>query len=339
LLQGQIKSADAAARRPYHGKHLSEFALLASIRGSMEEPTGEAPGNSKKPLIVILLLLLIFAGAYIFVLSAYKSEGANRAAELTADTQKAGENRIDVTGRIVTADVIKGDVVVRLEFTPKGSFLSPDGATLARDLDLYVASATGKNVHEFKKGKRMSPIEAVVEIYEGEPMDYPFDTHAAELTFFFEPAAAKGGETGGNETIPVAVELRGSVAGLRIDTEYAKENTPDHTVIDITVGRATTAVFFSVFIMIAMWALTFGVVFLVYRVFAGHRKIEISMFSFLGALLFAFPALRNSQPGTPPIGTLSDFIAFFWAEVIIALCLLSVVICWLVRGPSAEAKK
>jgi hypothetical protein len=299
----------------------------------MDEPT-----KSKKPLVVGLVLLLIFAGLYVFVLNAYKNESNNRAAELTADTAKAGDNRIDVSGRIVTADPIKGDVVVRLEFTPHGSFASGDGGTLARDLDLYVSSATGKNVHEFKKGKRMSPVEAVVEIYEGEPMDYPFDTHQAELSFFFEPSA-KAGEAGANEAIPLAVEMRGSVAGLRLDTEYAKENTPDHAVIDINIQRATTAVFFSVFIMIAMWALVIGVVLLVYRVFAGHRKIEISMFSFLGALLFAFPALRNSQPGTPPIGTMSDFIAFFWAEVIIALSLLSVVLRWLIRGPGGDAPK
>jgi hypothetical protein len=91
--------------------------------------------------------------------------------------------------------------------------------------------------------------------------------------------------------------------------------------------------------MIAMWALTIGVICLVFRVFAGHRKIEISMFSFLGALLFAFPALRNSQPGTPPIGTMSDFLAFFWAEVIIALSLLAVVLRWLIRGPGGDAPK
>jgi hypothetical protein len=210
---------------------------------------------------------------------------------------------------------------------------------LSRDLDLYVSSATGKNVHEFKKGKRMNPVEAVVEIYEGEPMDYPFDSHTAELSFFFEPGAGKGGEATGAEAIPVAVELRGSVAGLRLDTEYAKENTPDHAVIEIGIQRASTAVFFSVFIMIAMWALVIGVLFLVFRVFAGHRKIEISMFSFLGALLFAFPALRNSQPGTPPIGTMSDFIAFFWAEVIIAFLLLAVVLRWIIRGPGGDAPK
>jgi hypothetical protein len=316
--------------RPLSQKRLSDFAAFGSI-GPMDEPA-----KSKKPLIVIIVLLLIFAGLYVFVLSAYKNEGNNRAAELTADTTKAGENRIDVSGRIVTADPIKGDVVVRLEFTPHGSLASGDGL-LARDLELYVSSATGKNVHEFKKGKRMSPVEAVVEIYEGEPMDYPFDSHSAELSFFFEPG--KGGEAGGNESIAMAVEMHGSVAGLRLDTEYAKENTPDHAVVEISIQRASTAVFFSVFIMIAMWALVIGVISLVYRVFAGHRKIEISMFSFLGALLFAFPALRNSQPGTPPIGTLSDFIAFFWAEVIVALSLLSVVLRWIIRGPGGDAPK
>ena len=301
----------------------------------------DEPAKSKKPLIFVVVLLLLFAGAYVFVLSAYKGEGENRAAWLEPDTQKAGENRIDVSGRIVTADPVKGDVMVRLEFKPHGSLAGPDG-TLARDLDFNIASATGKNLHEFNKGKRMNPVEAVVEIYEGEPMDYPFDTHSAELSFFFQPAGAAGA----GESIPMATSLRGSVAGLRIDTEYAKEdsdhanaNTPDHAVINISIERASTARFFSIFIMIAMWALTFGVIFLVFRVFAGHRKIEISMFSFLGALLFAFPALRNSQPGTPPIGTLSDFIAFFWAEVIIALSLLAVVLRWIVRGPGGDAPK
>lgn len=293
----------------------------------------EEPRKSKLPLIIGLILLAVFAGAYIFVLSAYRSEGENRAAELAADTQKAGENRIDVTGRIVTADPLKGDIMVRLEFTPRGNLASGEGGALARDLELYVSSAAGKNLHEFKKGKRMNPVEAIVEIYEGEPMDYPFDNHSAELSFAFQPTG------GGDESIPVAVEMRGSVAGLRIDAEYAQENSPAHPVIDISVERASTARFFSIFIMIAMWALTIGVICLVFRVFAGHRKIEISMFSFLGALLFAFPALRNSQPGTPPIGTLSDFLAFFWAEVIIALSLLAVVLRWLIRGPGGDAPK
>jgi hypothetical protein len=221
--------------------------------------------------------------------------------------------------------------VVRLTFEPEGS-LSADGK-LSRDLQLDVNSAAGKHVYEFKKGRRMDPVEAIVDMYEGDPMDYPFDKHQAELSFFFEPA---GGAEG---SIPVALELYGSVNGLSIDAAFAKEHADDRVVVDLSIERASTTKFFSTFIMTAMWMLTLGVVFLVFRVYRGERKIEISMFSFLGALLFAFPALRNSQPGTPPIGTLSDFIAFFWAEVIIALCLLAVVIRWVTRGPGGEKQK
>ena len=295
----------------------------------MEEPT-----KSKKGIVIGIVVLLLLAAAYVFVLCAFRSEGENRAAVL-APNEKVGNDRIDAYARIVSADPVKGDLSVRLTFTPHGSLLSADGATLSRDLLLDVSSAAGKHSYEFKKGKRMDPVEAIVEIFDGEPMDYPFDKHEAQLSFYFEPAGASEGD----KSVPVAIELYGSVSGLKIDSEYAKENADDHVVVDISLCRAPTAIFFSVFIMAAMWSLTLGVVFLVFRVLAGHRKIEISMFSFLGALLFAFPALRNSQPGTPPIGTLSDFLAFFWAEVLIALSLLAVVLTWLIRGPGGDKQK
>ncbi|MEY2490468.1 MAG: hypothetical protein QOC70_2410 [Verrucomicrobiota bacterium] len=298
----------------------------------MEEPT-----KSKKPLLIGILLLLVFAAAYALVLYAFKNEGENRAAVL-APNEKIANDRIDAYARIVNADVLKGDISVRLTFTPHGSLLAADGVTLSRDLLLDVNSATGKHAYEFKKGKRMDPVEAIVEIFEGEPMEYPFDKHEAELSFYFEPAGTPSA-TETDKSIPVAIQLYGSVSGLRIDADYAKEHADDHVVIDLSLSRAPTAVFFSVFIMAAMWLLVVGVLSLVFRVYAGHRKIEVSMFSFLGALLFAFPALRNSQPGTPPIGTLSDFLAFFWAEVIIALSLLSVLLRWIRHGPGGDGPK
>ncbi len=59
------------------------------------------------------------------------------------------------------------------------------------------------------------------------------------------------------------------------------------------------------------------------------------MFSWLAALLFALPPLRNAMPSAPPIGSLSDFMAFFWAEGIVALSLATVVFAWL-RRPGAK---
>src|ERR1700704_5269386 len=165
----------------------------------------EEPKKSKKPLIIGIVLFLLFAAAYVLVLSAYKTEGENRAAEL-APNDKIGNDRIDVSARIVNADVLKGDVSIRLNFTPHGSLLSADGVTPSRDLLFDVASATGKHAYEFKKGKRMDPVEAVVEIFDGEPMEYPFDKHEAELSFYFEPGGAPAA-TETDNAIPAAIQM------------------------------------------------------------------------------------------------------------------------------------
>jgi len=40
------------------------------------------------------------------------------------------------------------------------------------------------------------------------------------------------------------------------------------------------------------------------------------------------------MPGTPPIGTLADFLSFFWAECLVAACLFVLVVIYLRRLPS-----
>jgi hypothetical protein len=61
------------------------------------------------------------------------------------------------------------------------------------------------------------------------------------------------------------------------------------------------------------------------------------MFGWMGALLFALVPLRNAMPAVPPVGVLSDIVSFFWAEIIVAVCLVVSVTTWIKRG-SAEGK-
>ena len=55
----------------------------------------------------------------------------------------------------------------------------------------------------------------------------------------------------------------------------------------------------------------------------------------LALLWVMFVAVRNAQPGVPPVGTYSDYGAFFGAEVILALGLLTILFTWLLR-PAAK---
>jgi hypothetical protein len=42
-----------------------------------------------------------------------------------------------------------------------------------------------------------------------------------------------------------------------------------------------------------------------------QRRFDGAFAGFLAVLLFAFPTVRNSLPGIPPVGVLFDYAAFF----------------------------
>lgn len=335
-----------------------------------------------KELIVAVCVLVAFGILFALVLKAYSNEGEKRSASIS-DTGEKDPNHVEIFVKLVAVDPIKGDLTARLEFVPHGNLTADEGQTLAKDLNLYVNSATGKQEHTFEKGKRMNPAEVVVNLYDGLATDYPFDQHRAELDLWMEiatkvkagkpageksagakeaegkaPGTPAAGEAAKDEThageeaaapaasptpseakdekeVPIAVDFYGSIHGMKIEAVKTPQSTADYVNIDIGISRAGTVKFFAIFVMIAMWTLTLGVLFLTLAVLVRGRKIEVGMFSFLSALLFAFVAVRNNQPGSPPIGSLSDYLAFFWAIIIVTLCLLTLLAVWLLR-PTAK---
>jgi len=313
-----------------------------------------------KDIVITIAVVIVFAVALVLVLNIYKSEGEKRSASVS-DLGDKDPNHIEVDVKLLSIDPSKGDIVARLEFLPKGEYTKDEGLTLAKDVKLFTNGANGKQETDFAKGKRMNPMEVTVSMYDGLVMDYPFDRHSAFLEMYFlpgkeekksaeapKPAATPIPDTVNDEKkpeaekkaaaeekdddeIPIGVDFVGSVPGFKIDAAKSKESTNDYVGIDMTVARASTTKFFSLFVMVMMWGLTIAVLLLTLSVVLRGRKVEVSMFSFTAALLFAFSTVRNAQPGTPPVGTYADFISFFWAEVIIALCLVALVFTWVAR--------
>jgi hypothetical protein len=298
-----------------------------------------------KDIVITIAVIIVFAVALVLVLNIYKSEGEKRSAAVS-DLGEKDPNHIEVDVKLISIDPTKGDMVARLEFLPKGEYTQDQGDTLARDVKLFTNGANGKQETDFPKGKRMNSMEVTVSMFDGAVMDYPFDSHRAYLELYLmpgktekkadtaKPAATPVADTVNDEKkpeIPIGVDFEGSVPGFKIAAAKSKESTNDYVGIDITVARASTTKFFSLFVMMMMWGLTIAVLLLTLSVVLRGRKVEVSMFSFTAALLFAFSTVRNAQPGTPPVGTYSDFISFFWAEVIIALCLVALVFTWVLR--------
>jgi hypothetical protein len=198
----------------------------------------------------------------------------------------------------------------------------------------------------------MAPTDVTLELFGGQVTNYPFDHHKAQLfaAMVHQPAStstsasgtpstdASGSTSGGGSTateqatvVPISMHVFESLHGFSLDVANAAE--VDNGSIDavMTIDRASSTVVFAVFVMILMWLLALGAVSLSLAVLVGGRKVELAMFGFLGSLLFAFPAVRNVVPGTPPIGSLNDYLAFFWAEALVAVSLLIILSVWIFR--------
>lgn len=266
---------------------------------------------------------------------------------------------IEVLGKILSIDVVKGDVSVRLEFIPHGKFFKEVDGTLTQNLKFDINSSNGKQEITFEKGKRMNPTEAVLNMYDGDISDYPFDAHKADLVFYFTAKPDKPAEkpktteekpktTEENPTtetktekpveeelteveIPFTLDFAPALAGYNITSAKSKDSDDTFMDMELTITRGSMAKFFSVFVMILMWAITIVVASLAFSVVFRDRKPEIAMFSFIATLLFAFVTLRNGLPFAPPIGINFDYLSFFLAEIILAVCLVSIVATWILR--------
>lgn len=205
-------------------------------------------------------------------------------------------------------------------------------------LEMYFEEAPAKPAAGADKGAAASPSAASsttppANPAEGTPAASPTPAASAQEG---APANKEEGEGADkDEDVPLAVDFYGSIPGMKIAAAKTKESTDDYVGIDMEISRSSTVRFFSLFIAFLMWGAAIAVLLLVLSILLRGRKIEVGMFSFLSALLFAMVAVRNSQPGVPPIGTFSDFISFFWAEVILALCLMTILFTWLLR-PTAK---
>ncbi|MBI3653660.1 MAG: DUF4436 family protein [Acidobacteria bacterium] len=292
-------------------------------------------GKSKTKLLLFIIAgILVFGVLFTLVLSLYRAEGVATTTEFAPEeTRQPGHLVVDA--KLVSLDPIKGDIIMRLQFSPEGNLVAEDGFSLAKNLQLDLNNSTGKTQYNFKKGERMNPTDVVFDVY-GKIGDYPFDKHEASLILIF--SAAKAGQENAPveyDGVPFTVNYSGALAGYRIDASEAPDKETGFLQIDLDIKRSASAMTFSVFIMGLQWLLALSAISAAI-VWVNGRKIEVTMFGWMGALLFALIPLRNAMPAVPPIGVLGDFLSFFWTETIVAISLIISVATWIFRSPAAK---
>jgi hypothetical protein len=137
------------------------------------------------------------------------------------------------------------------------------------------------------------------------------------------------------------VNFTASISGLTFRGSESVQSVEDQkglTGIEVHLRRSTNVILISITSMLMMAGMAVGLVAMVLKIVGGTRRMANFHVPMAVSLMFGLPALRNIQPGVPPIGTFGDSAAFIWAEVAAAGSAIALVIHWLLHRTSEPLK-
>jgi len=279
-----------------------------------------------KRIVIMLIFLTLFIGAFSSALYFYQNDRTQRSANLTFGDEKTLD-RIEVSVNLLGVDPIKSEINLRFAAKPEGTYVKDD--RLTKELKFFTGIESGKSEVTLEKNRMPDSVTGSLSIATGKVSDYPFDVHTSDFYLFFTNPKDE------QEEIPMVVNFYGAISGYNIDVDYIPktefESSDTYMGLRVNISRSVITKSFSIFLMIAMWLIGLVVFTMTMVVALQPRPIEFGMFTLIAGMLFALPAVRGLQPSVPPLGGLSDFLSFFWAESLVAVSMPILFLTWLTR--------
>ncbi|WCH97698.1 DUF4436 family protein [Streptomyces moderatus] len=258
-------------------------------------------------LVAILIVVAVAVGSWL-------QFSERQTADTVHTVGSSAVDRVDVEAAVQSVDAEGRELVLRVWVTPRGSLGERGGAAPVADLSIQTSGATLGDL-EFAAHERLVTRDVQVALAGGSISDYPFDTYETDIAF----RAQMGGEQ-----VPVRMLFSNNDTLFSVSAEPVPAR--QEAVVALGLARSGSLLVFAVFMMVAMWALATSVLIGAWYLTTGSEGLVWPGLAWMAATLFALAAFRNTAPGTPPIGCVLDWFAFLWAESIVALCLVTVVI-------------
>ncbi|MGW6732404.1 DUF4436 family protein [Streptomyces sp. NPDC055013] len=262
------------------------------------------------PVLILIAFLIVAAVA----VGSWLQFTERQAVDTVHTVGSSAVDRVDVEAVVQSVDAAGRELVLRVWVTPRGTLGEADGAAPVADLSLQTSGATVSDL-EFGAHERLATRDVQVVLTGGSISDYPFDTYETDIAF---RAQLDG------KQVPVRMLFSNADTLFSISAEPAPSR--QEAVLALELARSGSLLVFAVFMMVVMWALAAAVLIGAWYLTTSSEGVVWPGFAWMAATLFALAAFRNTAPGTPPIGCVLDWFAFLWAETIIALCLITVVI-------------
>ena len=298
--------------------------------------------------------------AVIYLISVWLSFTEENRRSVVLHIPPAGADYLHIDIEVVQVDLLRSELTTRISFTLAGALAQAE-LTPSTELRLVVNSVRGQQQFDFAKGERINPIEVTFPL-DGSANIYPFDHHKGDIWLFLtlpkaKPIAAEDkpqsltsnvpAELARSSSLPInktslahevqadtETQFSASIPGLTFVTTRAVQSAQalkGLTGIEVHVMRSLSVVTISITAMVMMGALAIGVGSMALRISIGGRHITSYHIPMAVSLIFGLPALRNIQPGVPPIGTTGDAMVFIWSEIAAAGSAIALVIHWLLR--------
>jgi hypothetical protein len=307
------------------------------------------PNRPKRFWILIILLIL---AVYSAVVLRGLTESTRRSLLLRDETEAA--DRVYISIVTTNANPATHELTAQVSFRLAGK-IAKDEVTPAVDLHLLINNFRGEQEFDFPKDKRMNRIEAVFPL-NGDLNKYPLDrydttvrllmttparnapravpTIPASITQHTHPTdelAVSPSALLENAPVALSISLSASVPGIRFEGNVSRGSSREPTGIVLQLTRARSVISVSVIVMLMMTALSMSLLAMAIRAITTVERTDLLPLSVSISLIFGLPALRNIQPGVPPVGALVDYVTFIWAELIVAASAVIIVWTWLLR--------
>ncbi|HWD01352.1 MAG TPA: DUF4436 family protein [Amycolatopsis sp.] len=255
----------------------------------------------------VLVIIAVAIGAGVWVHSEDRTAG-----DTWHSIGTEAPDRVDVDATVQKVDAVAREVTLRVFVVPRGRFGEHDGLAPTGTLTLLNSSSL-RGDQTFPAHERIASTDLPIALTGGAVTDYPFDGYGSHIQF----AAEEDGKP-----VPVLLTLD------TVDSLFSLAVTGSDRSggLDVRFTRATSVLVYALFMMFAMWAIAVAVALGAWRLIFRRRGLVWSAFGFMAASLFALASFRDAAPGSPPIGTLLDYTAFLWAELVVALSVFASVV-------------
>ncbi|MEU3913396.1 MULTISPECIES: DUF4436 family protein [unclassified Streptomyces] len=280
------------------------------MTSTWDPPPPRRSGTSVLPVLIPIAVLIVAAVA----VGSWLQFSERQAADTVRTAGSGAADRVDVEATVQRVDAAGRELVLRVRVVPRGALGEEDGTAPVADLGLQTSAATVGDL-AFKAHERLTTRDVQVALSGGSIGDYPFDTYETDIEF---RAVMNGGR------VPVRLLFSNNDTLFSVTAEPLSPR--QEAALALSVARSGSLLVFAVFMMLVMWALAASVIIGTWYLTTRGEGLVWPALAWMAATLFALSAFRNTAPGTPPIGCVLDWFAFLWAETVIALCLIAVVV-------------